>query len=172
MRPLVEVQLQDPRWGRLGALADRALSGVLAQLGLEGPFEVSLLGCDDAEIARLNADFRGKPVATNVLSWPAEERGAQARGATPDLPDPANPMDLELGDVAISYDTCAREAEAQGKDFETHVCHLLVHGILHLFGFDHQNDADAALMEGLEVKTLAQLGVANPYEKDYRAPDA
>lgn len=162
----VETRLDDPRWGDLEGAALRALGAVLAQLDLDGDFEVSLLGCDDAAIAALNAEFRAKPTPTNVLSWPAQDRVPDLPGGLPLLPDPRDPMDLELGDLAISYDTCAREAVAQGKDLETHVCHLLVHGILHLMGFDHQIDADAARMEDLEVKILASLGVANPYEEE------
>ena len=130
---------------------------------LQGPFEVSLLGCDDQQIANLNGTFRGKPVPTNVLSWPSEERGADRPGAMPKLPDPADPMDLELGDVAISYETCLREASEAGRPFEAHVRHLLIHGMLHLLGFDHENEQDAEKMEHLEVKILASLGIANPY---------
>ncbi|NNK77112.1 MAG: rRNA maturation RNase YbeY, partial [Litoreibacter sp.] len=73
------------------------------------------------------------------------------------------PMALELGDIALAYETCAREASEQGKEFADHVTHLLVHGTLHLLGFDHINDADAARMEGLEVRILANLGLPDPY---------
>lgn len=160
---LVEARLNDTRWKGLEAWAQRAGVATLMHLKLSGDFEISLLGCDDAEIAELNTAFRDKPTPTNVLSWPDQERGAEIAGAMPDLPDASDPMDLELGDIAIAYDTCAHEAEVQGKTFEAHVSHLLVHGVLHLLGFDHQNDADAALMEGLEVEVLASMGVADPY---------
>lgn len=164
---LVETVIEDTRWeaSGLAALAERAGRAALAGVGL--PFEgfaVSLMGCDDARIALLNADFRGKPVPTNVLSWPSDERGAEFVGDAPDLPEPGDPDDPEsLGDIAIAFETCMREAGEQGKPFADHVTHLLVHGVLHLLGYDHVEDEDAALMEGLEVRILASLGVSDPY---------
>ena len=122
------------------------------------------MGCDDARIAALNADFRGKPQPTNVLSWPSEERGAEVAGEEPDLPEAGEPDDpCELGDIAIAWETCAREAEEQGKPMVDHVTHLVVHGLLHCLGYDHVDEADAALMEGLEVEILASLGLSDPY---------
>ncbi|WP_374395524.1 rRNA maturation RNase YbeY, partial [Tabrizicola sp.] len=101
---------------------------------------------------------------TNVLSWPSEERAAEVVGEAPDLPEPGEADDPEsLGDIAIAWETCAREAEAQGKPMADHVTHLLVHGVLHLLGYDHIEEEDAALMEGLEVRILASLGVSDPY---------
>ena len=164
---LVETVIEDARWEAFGlaALAERAAAAALAGVGLPAQgFAVSLMGCDDARIATLNADFRGKPQPTNVLSWPSEERGAEFVGETPDLPEPGDPEDPEpLGDVAIAWETCAREAEEQGKPMADHVTHLLVHGVLHLLGYDHVEDEDAALMEALEVRILASLGVSDPY---------
>ncbi|MFN3578321.1 MAG: rRNA maturation RNase YbeY [Tabrizicola sp.] len=164
---LVETVIEDRRWDGLGlpALAERAGRAALAGLGL-GPdgFSVSLMGCDDARIAVLNADFRGKPAPTNVLSWPSQERGAEVAGEAPALPEPGAADDPEhLGDIAIAWETCAREAEEQGKTMADHVTHLLVHGVLHLLGYDHIEDEDAALMEALEVRILASLGVSDPY---------
>ena len=164
---LVETVIEDARWEALGlaALAERAATAALAGVGLaiEG-FSVSVMGCDDARIAVLNADFRDKPQPTNVLSWPSEERGAEFVGEAPDLPEPGDAEDPEpLGDIAIAWETCAREAEEQGKPMADHVCHLLVHGVLHLLGYDHVEDEDAALMEALEVRILASLGVSDPY---------
>ena len=164
---LVETVIEDARWEALGlaALAERAATAALAGVGLgtEG-FSVSVMGCDDARIAVLNADFRGKPQPTNVLSWPSEERGAEFVGEAPDLPEPGDAEDPEpLGDIAIAWETCAREAEEQGKPMTDHVCHLLVHGVLHLLGYDHVEDEDATLMEALEVRILASLGVSDPY---------
>ncbi|MEM1374671.1 MAG: rRNA maturation RNase YbeY [Pseudomonadota bacterium] len=152
---MIDVILEDDRWDGLEALARPAAAAVLARMATTG--EIVIMGCDDARIAALNADFRGKPQPTNVLSWPSEERAAEKDG---DWPLKAQG---ELGDIAIAYETCQREADAQGKAFEAHVTHLIVHGILHLLGFDHETDADAALMEGLEVEILGNLGVANPY---------
>lgn len=118
------------------------------------------MGCSDDRIATLNADFRGKPVPTNVLSWPSDERGADVDG---DVPLPPDSTDPELGDIAISYDTCLSEATAAGKTMHEHTAHLVVHGLLHLLGYDHERDADATLMEGLETQILGKLGIADPY---------
>nr|WP_237693267.1 rRNA maturation RNase YbeY [Octadecabacter algicola] len=143
-------------------LAEQAVAAALSGVRLDpAPFEVSILACDDARIAALNEDFRQKGSATNVLSWPSDERAAENDGEMPD--PPSLPMDAELGDIAISYDTCAREAAEAGKPFEHHVIHLLVHGTLHLLGFDHIRDGDATLMEGLETEILGKLDIPDPY---------
>jgi probable rRNA maturation factor len=167
MTHLVETVIEDPRWAPLSleSLAETAARATLAGLGLavEG-FQISLLACDDARIATLNADFRGKPQPTNVLSWPSDERAPEFVGEDPERPDPG-PIDdpLELGDIAIAYDTCTREAAEQGKPVAAHVTHLLVHALLHLLGYDHIEDEDAELMEGHEVRILASLGLPDPY---------
>ncbi|WP_309663794.1 rRNA maturation RNase YbeY [Tabrizicola sp.] len=167
MAQLVDTVTEDARWTAAGldGLAERAARQALEALGFapEG-FQISLLGCDDARIAVLNADFRGKPVATNVLSWPSAERGAEFVGETPAPPTAGSlPEPESLGDIALAYDTCAAEARAQGKTMEDHVTHLIVHAVLHLLGYDHIEAEDAALMEGHEVRILATLGVSDPY---------
>lgn len=163
---LVDTVAEDARWEEtgLGGLAERAARAVLARLGLpaEG-FEIVLLGADDARIATLNADFRGKPQPTNVLSWPAGERGAAREGAAPPLPPPGEDEPEPLGDIALAWETCAREAAQAGKSLEDHVTHLVIHAVLHLLGYDHQRDGDATLMERLETEILAGLGIADPY---------
>lgn len=166
MALLVEIVFEDDRWQGFGlqALAEGAAGAVLADQRLSGDFEISLLACDDARIAELNADFRGKPAPTNVLSWPAEALASEAEGAAPAAPDADDPMGAELGDIAIAWETCAREAAEQGKTMSAHVTHLLVHGVLHLLGYDHIRGKDAALMEACELRILATLGIANPYE--------
>jgi probable rRNA maturation factor len=162
--PHVDVMVESARWAGtdLDALARRSVAATLRWAGLppDIPWEVAILACDDARIAALNADFRGRPRPTNVLSWPSRERAAAADGAPPATPDPSEP---ELGDIAIAHETCAREAAEQGKPFEAHVTHLLVHATLHLLGYDHETDADAALMEGAETRILAVLGLPDPY---------
>lgn len=160
---IVDCMIEDRRWAAvdLETLAEAAARATFDHIGLIG-FEVSLLACNDARIADLNADFRGKPTPTNVLSWPSDERGAAKDGGQPLAPSANDP---ELGDIAIAYDTCAAEAEAAGKSLSDHTTHLLVHGILHLLGYDHDRDQDATLMEGLETCILGNMGLADPYRE-------
>ena len=161
MTSTLDILVEDDRWSDLHRVAQRAVDAALLATGLEpSAFEVSLLACDDERIAALNADFRQKGTATNVLSWPSDERGAMADGEMP--VQPRLPMDAELGDIAISYDTCMTEARDAGKSFDDHVTHLIVHGTLHLLGFDHIRDRDAALMEGLETEILGKLDIPDP----------
>lgn len=160
----VDIVIEDTRWTDIASLAQMATDAALDRLGLEpAVFEISVLACDDARIAALNADFRGKPQPTNVLSWPSEERAAAMDGEMPVTPLPG--PDTELGDIAIAYDTCAREATEAGKTMADHAIHLLVHGTLHLLGFDHVRDRDATLMEGLETEILGKLGISDPYKE-------
>ncbi|WP_243614420.1 rRNA maturation RNase YbeY [Shimia aestuarii] len=161
---LTDTIIEDDRWQALGfeALAEAAAQAVLAHLGIaSGDWEIAVLACNDARIAELNADFRDKAAATNVLSWPSEERGAEQDGDAPAPPEPG--FDPELGDIAIAFETCAREAEEAGKPMADHVTHLVVHGVLHLLGYDHIRDKDATLMEGLETAILGKMGIADPY---------
>ena len=163
---LVDCLTEDHRWDALGleALAEVAAVAALTRLGLEpSVFEISLLGCNDGRIATLNEDFRGKPQPTNVLSWPSDDRAARVDGEMPHLPGPSPMGPQELGDIAIAWETCATEAAAAGRPVADHVTHLLVHGTLHLLGFDHERPGDAALMEGLEIEILGKLGIADPY---------
>lgn len=157
----VDVILEDDRWEPLNltGLADRAVTACLQHLGLDpGAYEVTLLGADDARIATLNDTFRGKSQPTNVLSWPSEDRAPAAEGAVPDPPETP-----ELGDIALAYDTCAAEAKDQEKPLEQHILHLIVHGVLHLLGYDHMTEDDGDLMESQEIAILRVLGVPNPY---------
>lgn len=166
MEPLADTVIEDARWDAAGlpAWAEAAVAATLAHLGLPAAgFQVVVLGCDDARMAALNAGFRGRPQPTNVLSWPAAEL-AGAPGSLPAAPRPGAGADpAGLGDIAIAFDTCAREAAGQGKPMADHVLHLLVHATLHLLGYDHQTEADARLMEAAEVRILDKLGVADPY---------
>ena len=111
---------------------------------------------DDAAVRALNAQWRGKDRPTNVLSFPAAtpDEIARARAGGPPL---------LLGDVVLALETCRREAAEQGKPLADHVAHLVVHGVLHLLGHDHEDDAEADRMERLETAILAELGIADPY---------
>lgn len=162
----VDVLTDDPRWGDITELALRVIGVAAEQIGAPAAGEVVVLATSDARIKGLNAEFRGKPQATNVLSWPAQDLAPEAPGALPPEPE-ADPIGgVSLGDIALAYETCASEAKAAGIDLTAHTSHLLVHGFLHLLGFDHETEADAALMEGREVEILQALGHPNPYERE------
>jgi probable rRNA maturation factor len=157
----IETLVEEPRWQphNLPDLAKTALSGALRHLKIPiDRHEVVVLACDDTRIAALNAQFRGTPSATNVLSWPHEDLSADRDG---DHPWP--PTADELGNIAIAFDTCQREAAEMCRPFAAHVSHLLIHGLLHLLGYDHIRDADATLMEQTEREILGNLGWPDPY---------
>jgi probable rRNA maturation factor len=166
MPDLVEAVVEDDRWQAAGIVpvAETAGRATLRALGRDPDLhEVALLLCDDARIAGLNAGFRGRAAATNVLSWPAFD------GA---VPDPEQDEPLFLGDLALGYETCAREAAEAGITLADHAAHLVVHGVLHLLGHDHADEAEAEAMEALETKVLASMGVANPYSREERPSGA
>ena len=157
----VDAVIEDDRWVEAGleALADVVARAAFEHLDLEPEaFEFCLLGCDDARIMTLNEKFRDQNRPTNVLSWPSGSRAPIVPGG-----DPALPSQGELGDIAISYETCSREAAQQNKVFSDHVTHLLVHGLLHLLGYGHTDHRDAERMERLETEILASLGIVGPY---------
>ncbi len=142
----------------LHALASRAIGAALAAVDdIDGGQTVSLLFTDDDEIRDLNADWRGKDKPTNVLSFPMltrEELLGLASDGGPEM----------LGDLALAWETCMREAAEKGIPLENHALHLLVHGLLHLAGYDHEiSEQDAEAMEALEIKALALLGLPDPY---------
>lgn len=149
MRPavaklVVEIVAAHPAWRGKRALVRRVLQGAAEAEEAEGVVSV-LLG-DDAALRALNETWRGKGKATNVLSFPA----ATSSGG-------------RLGDIALAAETIDLEARTQGKTFEAHMMHLLVHGLLHLLGYDHEEDSEAEVMEAREREILADLGVADPY---------
>lgn len=128
--------------------------------------EISVLLADDATVRRLNAAYRGKDRATNVLSFPTFEAiPAQAPRGLPGGPVP-------LGDIVLAFETVRAEAEAEGKPLAHHVSHLLVHGCLHLLGYDHEQPDEALRMEALERDILARLGIPDPYAGDAEPPAA
>jgi probable rRNA maturation factor len=154
---LIDIEIEDVAWvealPEAKALALAAADAALLQEGADGEGVVLLL-TDDATVRDLNSRFRGKDAATNVLSFPA-------------TPNP----ERHLGDVALAYGVCAREAREQGKPLAHHLQHLVAHGVLHLLGYDHMSDDEAEAMEGLERVVLAGLGVPDPYQAGERDHD-
>jgi probable rRNA maturation factor len=145
--PSIDIQTPSPLWDAEPAAAQTvraAIDAAAALVPAEG--EISVLLTDDAGVRDLNRTWRGLDQPTNVLSFPA-----------------ARPSAALLGDIAIAYETLAREAAADGKPFLHHLAHLVVHGFLHLLGYDHQTDSQADAMEGLECAALARLDIADPY---------
>jgi probable rRNA maturation factor len=160
---VIAIAIEADSWG--GALADpEALVTRAAQAALAvacpalGEAGISLLLTDDQRQRALNKEWRGQDKPTNVLSFPATET---REGETPQPEFTGVP--LELGDIALGFETCAREAAEQGKPLAHHVEHLVVHGVLHLLGYDHLDDDQASRMEALEIRILAGLGIADPY---------
>jgi probable rRNA maturation factor len=148
------------------ALASSAVAAALAGAGFaaaaddaQSIIEVAVRLSDDEEVQRLNLDYRGKDKPTNILSFPMQPPDAVA--AVLSSPD----MDVLLGDMALAFETVAREATDKGIAIADHVAHLLVHGTLHLLGHDHGDDASAEAMEALETTILAGMGIADPYRE-------
>ena len=143
-------------WADLAERAADAATRVAPELGNER-LSASLLFSEDAEVRTLNREWRAKDKPTNVLSFPMMERAALLAltpGGAPEL----------LGDIALARETCAREAHEKGVSLEAHAAHLIVHGLLHLAGHDHETSRDdARVMEALEIKALALLGHDDPY---------
>lgn len=155
----ISIEVEDEAWTRmlpgLEALTDTAVKAALAACGVsEHQTEVFVLFTDDSAIAELNDKWRGKPRPTNVLSFPAP-------GGMP-LPD-GEPR--PLGDIVLASGVIAAEALDAGKTLQDHCTHLLVHGCLHLLGYDHEDEAEAAEMEQLEIDILKGLGISDPYER-------
>lgn len=151
----LDVIVDDERWEELGdveALSQAAAQAALDAAAYQKPCIVSILFTTDEALRTMNRTWRNIDKPTNVLSFPASKM-AQIEG-TPCM----------LGDIALSFDTLQREANTDHKTLKDHSLHLIIHGVLHLIGYDHETDAEAKEMEGLEVKALASLGVKNPYE--------
>ena len=164
---MLEIALSsEPVWpkGEWEALADRAARAAMARtpqgelLAGDAMIEISVRLTDDDEVRKLNAQYRQKDKPTNVLSFPMIQ---------PDLLDTvtANSDDGEvlLGDIMLAHGVCAREAEERGISVADHATHLIVHGTLHLLGYDHLGDDEAEAMEAIETDALASLGLADPY---------
>ncbi len=156
-----ETPWPDHDWEALADRATRAAIGLTAQgelLTVAATIEISIRLADDDEVQKLNAQYRHKDKPTNVLSFPMIQ---------PDLLDTVttNSDDGEvlLGDIVLAHGVCAREAEERGIDITDHATHLIVHGTLHLLGYDHLGDDEAEAMEAIETDALASLGLADPY---------
>ena len=143
-------------WPEAADALPATCAGAVAALGLPEALsgEVSVLLTTDDEVRALNRDWRGKDAPTNVLSFPAEP--------VPGLPDEAQP----LGDLALAWGTVEREAEARGVPVLDHAAHLIVHGLLHLLGYDHRDGTEARSMEALERRAMATMGLHAPYEDE------
>ena len=155
----LEIDIEDwpaGDWESLAENAAQAAGEVAPELALAA-LEASLLFTSDAEVHALNREWRDRDKPTNVLSFPMLEREdllALAPGGPPQL----------LGDIALAHETCAREAAEKGVPLADHAAHLIVHGLLHLAGYDHiHSDEEAREMERLEIKALALLGLPDPY---------
>lgn len=164
----IDIAVEADAWrsalDQLETLTEQALNAALRDCPApDAGIEVSLLLTDDGHIQTLNRDFRAKDTPTNVLSFPAqdpEDLGTFMEGGLTTWPEG---MPLVLGDIALAYGVVSREAEELGKPLQDHFCHMLVHGMLHLLGYDHEEAEDADEMEALEIQVLATLDVPNPY---------
>jgi probable rRNA maturation factor len=151
---MIETLVEDGRWSHVDpeTISARCWEAVWGETGDPRLSRLtSALFTSDGDVQALNREWRNKDRPTNVLSFPAQE--------IPGLPEEAQP----LGDLALAFETCTREAVEKGTEVADHTAHLLVHGLLHLLGYDHIEDPDAERMEALERRILARLGVADPY---------
>jgi probable rRNA maturation factor len=155
----VSIEVEDDAWLAMAGLKELAHSAVGAALAEAerngGNWAVAVLFADDAGIAEINAEWRGKDTPTNVLSFPTPGNMPVPEGE----PRP-------LGDIVLAHGVIAREAAVQGKTLRDHTAHLIVHGTLHLLGYGHEGDAEAEEMEAIETRILNGLGISNPYERD------
>jgi len=162
----ITLLVEDPKWSSHRGLAARLTKAAQAarrSARLKGGFTILL--ANDKKLRALNLGFRGKDKTTNVLSFPAgggfsKERTAGHRASRPPS---ARQADAYAGDIAIAYGVTAREAKAAAKSLDDHAVHLVVHGVLHLAGYDHERPQDALVMEPLEVRILKRLGICDPY---------
>ncbi|HLW90713.1 MAG TPA: rRNA maturation RNase YbeY [Roseiarcus sp.] len=151
----IAIERVSPLWPALPQIEELVERAILAAardagVALQEGAEVSVQLVDDRQIRALNARWRRIDKATNVLSFPAASPGALA----------SSPL---LGDIVVGYETVRREADDEGLGFNDHVAHLVVHGFLHLIGFDHQEADEAQRMERLETRILGEIGIADPY---------
>ena len=150
----IDVSIEAGEWpdeAALTRLVDGAVAAAFAETGAKGRSELSIVFSDDAHIRTLNAGWRGKDKPTNVLSFPA-------------FPFPKDgPLPPMLGDIVLAAETVTREAALEDKPLQNHISHLVIHGLLHLLGHDHETDAEAEEMEAVERRALARLAIPDPY---------
>ena len=167
---MIETFVQAEGWPEAGweALAERAVSQALSVspyavfLTLATPIEIAIRLASDADVQALNKDYREKDKPTNVLSFPMLEPEAIAGLACGDESE----MEILLGDIILAHETCVREAAEKNVPLTAHATHLIVHGTLHLLGYDHIGDDEANEMETLERKAMAALGLHDPYDDE------
>lgn len=163
----IDFDLRDQKWADslrdYQGISHQVVSIVLSEVGFSDLFEkieIGVILTGDTEVQELNNDHRGYDKPTNVLSFPAHDISpknfSEIKNTTADF--------IMLGDIVFGYETVLMEAKTQGKDIAKHYAHLLVHSILHLLGFVHENDAEALEMEALEVRLLSKMNIASPYE--------
>jgi probable rRNA maturation factor len=153
----IDVVIESPLWAeqpQAERIVHEAIIAAAKRAGRDDG-EVAVLLADDSTLRDLNRRWRGQDKPTNVLSFPASD------GAT--LPQLSGQFAPHLGDIAIAFETLAREAEGEGKSFAHHLAHLSIHGYLHLLGYDHITEQEASVMEQLETALLATLGIPDPY---------
>ncbi len=153
MKLSLEISAPSALWRQLPrarAMAREIVAACVAESGFDARSDVSLRLTDDAEVQKLNARWRGLDKPTNVLSFPAAPAEREAEASI-------------LGDIALAFETTAREADEAGISLADHYRHLVAHGFLHLIGYDHETDQEAERMEALEKRVLARLGVGDPY---------
>lgn len=141
---MIDVEIEDTAW--TDALPDAEALSIQAAQAAAQDVEIAILLTGDTAVHDLNLRFRGKDAPTNVLSFPAGDMAGD-----------------HLGDIALAFGVCAREAAEQGKSLAAHLQHLVAHGVLHLVGYDHEDDAEAEAMEAKEREILAGLGLPDPY---------
>lgn len=177
MTRIVDLVTEEASWeAALPDLEDVAEAGAAMAFGAAGlapaGYEIAVLACDDARIATLNQAHRARPQPTNVLSWPAFDLAPELPGGQPAPPPPTEEdgPPVFLGDVALALQTCQREAKEGGLPLKTHATHLILHSVLHLLGYDHLTDEDAAVMEGLESRAMIEAGFSDPYTVERDGP--
>lgn len=162
---MITLLFESPEWKaklpRINSLTKKALMAVLEFEAISASVEVSVVYAHDSFVQDLNATYRGKNKPTNILSF-AEYQDRKAVLSVLRSGKEA----IYLGDMALAYETIAKEAIQQGKPLQAHVTHLLVHGLLHLLGYDHEKEKEAEQMESKEIAILQTLGIENPYEKN------